>query len=196
MNWTVAHGVYVKLKLFNKIYQFQAKRKLRRVFGRQFQGIGQLRTVFWTSISFLSKDAKFKQIDNCAECFDANLEPQDSCAGCFGQVLDFNRSRHFQAERKLRRLFWRQFGATGQLCTVFWTSFSLLTKVAKFKKNDSCAQCFDATFGQQDSCGRCFGQLLARYRKTPSSSKSKVAQSVLTPISINWTVAHVVLNKP
>ena len=122
-NRTVAHGLYFKVKLFNKICQFQAKRKLRRVFWRQFRAIGQLRTVFWTSFISLSKDAKFKQIDNCAECFDANLEQQDSCARCFGQVLDFNRSRQFQAERKLRRLFWRQFQWTGQLRTVFWTSF-------------------------------------------------------------------------
>ena len=133
-NWTVAHGVYVKLKLFNKIYQFQAKRKLRRVFWRQFRAIGQLRTVFWTSFSFLSKEAKFKQIDNCAECFDANLEQQESCARCFGQVLGFNRSRQFHAERKLRRLFWRQFKSTEQLRTLFWTSLSFLTKVANFNQ--------------------------------------------------------------
>ena len=75
------------------------------------------------------------------------------------------------------------------------TSFSLLTKVAKFKKNDSCAQCFDANFGQQDSCAQCFGQVLAFYQKTPSSSKSTTAQSVLTPIWSNRTAAHVVLDK-
>ena len=92
-------------------------------------------------------------------------------------------------------MFWRQFRATGQLRTVFSTSFSLLTKVAKFKKNDSCAQCFDATFGQQDSCGRCFGQVLACYQKTPSSSKSKVELSVLTSISSNRTVAHGLFDK-
>ena len=113
MNWTVAHGVYVKLKLFNKIYQFQAKRKLRRVFWRQFRAIGLMRTVFWTSFSFLSKDAKFKQIDNCAECFDANLEQQES------KVLGFNRSRQFHAERKLRRLD------------------------ANFNQLNSCARCFE-----------------------------------------------------
>ena len=56
MNWTVAHGVYVKLKLFNKIRQFQAKRKLRRVFWRRFRATGQLRKVFWTSFSLLLKD--------------------------------------------------------------------------------------------------------------------------------------------
>ena len=165
------------------------------MFWRHFRATGQLCVVFWTSFSFLSKDAKFKQIDNCAECFDANLEQQDSCARCFGQVLDFNRSRQFQAERKLRRLFWRQFQWTGQLRTVFWTSFRLLTKLPKFKKNDSSAECFDATFGQQDSCGRCFGQVLACYQKTPSSSKSKVAQSVLKPISSNRTVAHGLFDK-
>ena len=165
------------------------------MFWRHFRATGQLCVVFWTSFSFLSKDAKFKQIDNCAECFDANLEQQDSCARCFGQVLDFNRSRQFQAERKLRRLFWRQFQWTGQLRTVFWTSFRLLTKLPKFKKNDSSAECFDATFGQEDSCGRCFGQVLACYQKTPSSSKSKVAQSVLTPISSNRTVADGLYDK-
>ena len=92
-------------------------------------------------------------------------------------------------------MFWRQFRATGQLRTVFWTSFSLLTKFAKFKKNDSCALCFDANFKQKDSCAGCFGQVLACYQKTPSSSNSTVAQSVLTPIASNRTVAHGLLDK-
>ena len=73
---------------------------------------------------------------------------------------------------------------------VFKTTLSLLTKFPKFKKNDSCAECFDANFQQQDSCARCFGQVFDCYQKTQSSSKSKVAQSVLTQIMSNRTVAH------
>ena len=64
---------------------------------------------------------------------------------------------------------------------VFKTTLSLLTKVAKFKKKDSCA--------------RCFGQVFDCYQKTQSSSESKVAQSVLTAISSNRTFAHSLLDK-
>ena len=46
---------------------------------------------------------------------------------------------------------------------MFWTSFSFSTIVANYKKNDSCAEFFDANFEQQ---------------------------SVLRPISSNRTVAH------
>ena len=75
------------------------------------------------------------------------------------------------------------------------TFFTLLTKVAEFRKNDSCAPCFDTNFEQQDSCARCFGQVLAFLQKSPNSSKMLVAQSVLTPSLSNWTVAHGVLDK-
>ena len=122
MNWTVAHGVYVKLKVFNKIRQFQAKRKFRRVFSRRFRATGQLKTLFWTSFRFLTKDANFKQ-------------------------------------------------------------------------NETCAVCFDANFGQQESCAQSLGQVLACYQKTPSSSKSTVAQRILSPIASIRTVAHGLLGK-
>ena len=151
--------------------------------------------MFLTRFSFFTKVTNFKQNDSCAECFDANFEQLDRCARCFGQFSDFNRSRQFQAERKLRRVFWRQFQWTGQLRTVFMSSLSCLTKFANFKENDSCAECFDADFGQQDSCAQSFGQVLACYQKTPSSSISKGAQSVLTQISSNRTVAHSLLAK-
>ena len=75
------------------------------------------------------------------------------------------------------------------------SSLSYLTKFANFKENDSCAECFDADFGQQDSCAQCLKQVLACYQKTPSSSISKGAQSVLTQISSNRTVAHSLLAK-
>ena len=167
------------------------------MFWRHFRATGQLRTVFWTSFSMLSKDAKLKQIGSCAKCFDATFGRQDSCAESFdanfeqqdrgtqsvGQFLAcyqktansskstvaqsvltpissirtvghcllgkfklFNKSRQIQAKRQLRTVFWRHFRATGQLRTVFWTSFSLLSKDAKFKQIDSCAECFDANF--------------------------------------------------
>ena len=165
------------------------------MFRPQFQATRQLCTVFWTSFSFLTKVAYFKKNDNRAECFDANFKQKDSCARCFWQLSDFNRSRQFLAKRKLRRVFWRQLQWTGQLRTMFMSRLRCLTKIANFKQNVSCAQCFDATFGQQDSCARCFGHVLASYQKTPSWSKSKVAESVLTPISSNRTVAHGLLDK-
>ena len=153
------------------------------MFWRHFRATGQLRTVFWTSFSMLSKDAKLKQIGSCAKCFDSTFGRQDSCAQSVGQFLAcyqktansskstvaqsvltpissirtvghcllgkfklFNKSRQIQAKRQLRTVFWRHFRATGQLRTVFWTSFSLLSKDAKFKQIDSCAECFDANF--------------------------------------------------
>ena len=51
----------------------QAKRQLRRVFLLEFKETGQFRTVFWTSLSFLTKVANFKQNVSCAEGFDANF---------------------------------------------------------------------------------------------------------------------------
>ena len=91
-----------------------------------------------------------------------------------------NKRRHLQANWQLHRVFWRQFWATGQMRSLFWTSFCFLTKVANFKPNDSCPECFDANFKRKDSFARSFGQVLARYQKTQSSTKSTVAQSVLT----------------
>ena len=38
--------------------------------------------------------------------------------------------------------------------------FSFLSKVFNLKKNDSCADCFDANFKQQDSFARCSGQVI------------------------------------
>ena len=60
---------------------------MRRVFGRQFRATEVLRTVFWTSCSFLTKVANFEGKDSCAECFDANFEQQDKCARGFGEAL-------------------------------------------------------------------------------------------------------------
>ena len=79
----------------------------------------------------------------------------------FNNFKLFNKSRQFQAKRQLHRVFWRQFRATGKLCTAFFTGLGFLTIRANFKQNDSCAQCFDANFEQQESCARCFGQVLA-----------------------------------
>ena len=154
--------------------------------------------MFWTSFSFLTKDANFKQNETCAVCFDANFGQQDSCAQSLGQVLAcyqktpssskstvaqsvltpissirtvahgllgkfnlFNKSRQIQAKRQLRTVSWRHLRATGQLRTVFWTSFSMLSKDAKLKEIESCAEYFDVNFEQKDSCGRSFGQVLA-----------------------------------
>ena len=68
--------------------------------------------------------------------------------------------------------------------------FSFLSKVANFKQNESCAQCYDANFNQLDSCIRCFAQGLAFLEKSPISRTTTVSQSVLTPIWRERTVAH------
>ena len=87
-------------------------------------------------------------------------------------------------------MFGRQFQSTGQLHTMFWTSFSFLSKVANFKQNVNCAECFDANFQQQDSSAGYFEHGLDFYQKSPIISKTTVAQSDLRPISSNSTVAH------
>ena len=139
------------------------------MFWRQFPATRQLCRVFCRKFRFSTKVTNFKQKDSCTHSFDANFEQQDSCT--------------------------RYFSASGQLRTVFWTSFSLLTKDAKFKQIHSSAKCIDANFEQQECCARCFGQVLAFQQKWPISNKKTVAQSVLTPISSNRTVAHFVLHK-
>ena len=125
--------------------------------------------MFCTRFRFLTKLTNFRQNDSCADFSDANLEQQDSCA--------------------------RYFSATGELRTVILTSFCLLTEHAKFKQIHSCAECIEANLEQQECCARCFGQMLAFQRKCPISNKKTVAQSVLTPISSNRTVAHGVSQK-
>ena len=67
--------------------------------------------------------------------------------------------------------------------------------MANFKQNVNCAECFDANFEQQDSSAGYFEHGLAFYQKSPIISKTTAAQSVLTPISSNRTVAHGVLDK-
>ena len=154
------------------------------MFWRQLPATGQLRTVFWTSFNLLTKVANFKKIDSCAECFDANFKKQDSCARSLGQVLAIEQKSpiwskttvvqsvltlissnktvaHFVLHKVWLFNKSRQSQATGQLRTVFLRRFSFLTKVANFKKNDSCGECFDRNFKQQDSCARCLGQVLA-----------------------------------
>ena len=74
-----------------------------------------------------------------------------------------------------------------------YVKLKLFNKIRQFQASESCAECFDAYFGRQDSCAQCFVQVLACYQKTPGSSISKGAQSVLTQISSNRTVAHSLL---
>ena len=88
------------------------------------------------------------------------------------------------------------------LFSVNWTvahgvfaRFSFLTNVANFKRNECCAQCFDANFNQLDSCARCFAQGLAFLEKSPISRTTTVSQSVLTPILRNRIVAQGVLHQ-
>ena len=49
----------------------------------------QLRALFLTILSFLTKVANFKENDSCPVCFDAIFEQQASCTRCFAQVLAF-----------------------------------------------------------------------------------------------------------
>ena len=78
---------------------------------------------------------------------------------------------------------------------MFWTNWPLLSKDAKLKQIECCAQCFDANFKQQDSCAQCFAQGLAFLEKLPISRTKTVSQSVSTPSLSNRTVAHALLGK-
>ena len=78
---------------------------------------------------------------------------------------------------------------------MFLPRFSFLTKVANFKQNESCAQCFDANFNQLDSCARCFAQGLAFLEKSPISRTTTVSQSVFDPNFKNRTVVQGVLHQ-
>ena len=131
------------------------------MFRPQYQATRRLRTVFWTSFSLVKKTPSSSK-STVAQSF---LSPISSNITVSQGVLDkfwlFNKTHHFQEKRQLRRVFRRQFQATGELRTVFCTSFSFLTKVANLKRNDSCGECFDDNLNQLDSCTRCFGQALA-----------------------------------
>ena len=133
------HGIFYRFWLANNTGQFQAKRRLRRVFWRKFWATGQLRTVFCTG-QFKAK----RQLRSVS----------------WGQ---------FRATARLRTVFWRSFSFLRNVpyfkqndsCTAFFTGFGFPTIRVNLKQNDSCAECFDANFEQQDSCARCFGQVLA-----------------------------------
>ena len=107
----------------------------------------------------------------------------------------FNKSRKLLEKRQLRRVFRRQIRATGQLRTVFWTSFRLLTKDAKFKQTVSRGECLNQTFQATRQLRTVFLTSFRFLTIAAFSSKTTAAQSVLTPISSNRTVAHGVLNK-
>ena len=47
----------------------------------------QLRALFLTILSFLTKVANFKENDSCPVCFDANFAQNESCARSFSQAL-------------------------------------------------------------------------------------------------------------
>ena len=82
----------------------------------QFQATALLRTVFWTNFSFLTIVANFIKTTVAQSV----LTPISSNRNVAHGVLNkFQQSRQIQAKRQLRRLFRRQFRATGQLCTVF-----------------------------------------------------------------------------
>ena len=130
-NRKVVHGVFYKFWLL-RIRANLKQNDSCAVFWRKFRAAGQLRTVFWTSFSFLRNVAHFRQNDSCAVWFWANFKQQESCARRFLQVLAFKKTGQFEAKRQLRRVFWRKFWATGQLRTVFCTSFSFLTKGTNF----------------------------------------------------------------
>ena len=145
--------------------------------------------------------------------------------GVFHKLWLPNNTGQFEAKRRLRRVFWRQFQATGkmrtvfsscftfqakrQLCRVFWrqfqatkvlrteflTTFSFLTIRANLKQNNSCAVWFEANLEIQESCARRFSQALAFQQYGLIWSKTTVSQSVLTPISSSRTIAHGVFDK-
>ena len=73
--------------VFSSCYTFQAKRQFRRVFWRQFRAKKELRTEFLTSFSFLTIRANLKQNNSCAVWFVANFEQQESFARRFSQAL-------------------------------------------------------------------------------------------------------------
>ena len=120
-NRTNALALLNKFLLFNKSRQIQAKRQLRRVFWRQFQARGQFRTVFWTSFSSLSKDAKFNQIDSCAECFDG---------------------RQFRATGQLRAVFGTCFSFLTKVANLKQNDCSSKCFDRNFEQQDSCTRSF------------------------------------------------------
>ena len=94
----------------------------------------------------------------------ANFKQNESCAKCFDAILSNRTVAH------------------GVL-----NKFQLFNEVSSFKQNDSCANCFDTNFNQLASCTRCFRQVIAFQQQSQTLRKTTVAQSVLTPLLINWT---------
>ena len=162
----------------------------------QFWLTGQLGIQFLTGFSFLNNTGQFQ----------AKRQLRSPTSGQFLSnsrvghgVLDkfklYIKYRPFQAKRKLRRVFWRKFWATGHFRTMFLKSLSFLTKDANSKQNDTCAECFDANFEPKESCARSFSQALASWQYGPIWSKTTVPQCDLGPISSNRKVVHGVFHR-
>ena len=177
--------------------------------------------------------ANFKQQDGCKECFGQFLAllqkwpisskstvaqsvftPISSNGTVAHRVLDkvqlVNKSRHFQENRQLRRVFLRQFRATVKLRTLLLQvlskeanriSWILLTTHINFCKFTVASPLSRRALGQtanskqQHCCARRFGQILALSQRPPISRKTLVAQSDQMLISSSTTVAHGVLDK-
>ena len=163
----------------------------QRVVTKIFWATGQLSTVFCTRFSFFRKVADFKNNDSFAECFDANLKRRDSCARCFGQVLPQRRptsSKSTVAQSLSTPILGNRIVAHGLL-----DKFLLVIKRRQAQANRQFRRVFWRQFRARRQLRTVFWT--SCYQNPPSSSRTKVVQSVLTPISINWTVAHGVVFK-
>ena len=120
----------------------------------------------------LTEGTYFKETRSCAECFDANFKQNHTCAECFAQALWKTTFQSFRQVFDLKSRFKQNY----RFLTVFhnlqlkrldffcqfYVFRLLLTKEAHFKRNQSCAQCFDANFKQNHSYAECFPQLLSK----------------------------------
>ena len=117
----------------------------------------------------------------------------ESCARCFGQIIVCyqktpSSSKSTVAHSLLRPISSNRTVVHGLLDKFF----TLLTKVAEFKKNERCAQCFDANFKQQDSCAqsfdanfeqqdccaRSFGNVFYPFNKSPRIQEKRQLRTV------------------
>ena len=137
--------------------QFKAKRQLRSVSWGQFRATARLRTVFWTSFSFLRNVPYFKQNDSCAVA-QSYLGAISINSTVAHGVLD-----KFKLFKK-----WPLFQAKRQLRSVIWGKFLASGKLCTAFFRGFGFLTIRVNLKQNDSCADCFD---ANFEKQDSCAR-------------------------
>ena len=155
-----------------------------------FQATGQLRTVFWTSFSLLTKEANFKQIDSCA-IFWRQFRATGQLRTMFWTRFSFfKKVANFKNNDSLSECFDANYEQQDSCGLFFWHVCLLVNKRRQLQEKRQLRRVF---WRQFEETGQIRTVYWTSYRLLTKDGKFK--QTVLTPVWSNMTVAHGVLDK-